>query len=101
MDHLYSRVMGASQRVHHLAPDARPPPPANEAIVAGGGGTKAVRQVPLWRPGPQHRKNAVEYRAVVHPCYPTRLVRQHWLDGRPFEVGKFTAQDFEASQLGN
>ena len=42
VDHLRGRVVGASQRVHNLAPDARPPP-ANEAIVAGGVRTKTVR----------------------------------------------------------
>src|SRR6516165_1458182 len=42
VDHLYRRVMGASQRVHNPAPDASPAP-ANEAIVASGVGTKTVR----------------------------------------------------------
>ena len=35
VDHLHGRVVRTSQRIHNLAPDARPPPP-DEAIVAGG-----------------------------------------------------------------
>jgi hypothetical protein len=46
VDHLYSRVMGACQFVHNLAPDARPPP-ANEAIVAGGAKPNMNRQARL------------------------------------------------------
>ncbi len=45
VDHLHGGVMGASKRVHDLAPDARSPP-ANEAIVGGGVWTKTVRRVP-------------------------------------------------------
>src|SRR5262245_9651237 len=42
---------------------------------------------------PQHPKDAIENAAVVHPCYATRLVRQHRLDGSPLVVGKFIAHD--------
>jgi hypothetical protein len=45
VDHLRRRVVATSQRVHNLAPHARPPP-ANEAIVAGGIWTEAGGQVP-------------------------------------------------------
>jgi hypothetical protein len=48
VDHLHGRVMRASQRIHNLAPDARPPPP-DEATVAGGVRTKDVRLVPPQR----------------------------------------------------
>ena len=99
VDHLYRRVMGASQRVHDVSPNARPPP-ANEAIVAGSVGTKTVGQVAPGCTGPQNPKDAIEDAAVVHPCYAARLVRQHRLDGSPFVVGKFIAHDFEAPQLG-
>ena len=34
VDHLHGRAVRTSQRIHNLAPDARPLPP-DEAIVAG------------------------------------------------------------------
>jgi hypothetical protein len=72
VDHLHGRVMRASQRIHNLAPDARPPLP-DEATVAGGVRTKNVRQVPPQRRGPQLPKDAVQDTAGVHPWYAARL----------------------------
>ena len=89
---MHGRVMGVSQRVHYLAPDARPPP-ANEAIVARGVRTKNVRQVPPRRPGSQHPKDAVEDTAIVYPWYAARFVRQKGLDDGPFIIGEFIAHD--------
>src|SRR5262249_13571224 len=99
VDHLYSRVMGARQRVHNLAPDARPPP-ADEAIVAGGVRTEVVWQIAPRCPRSQDPEDAIEDTTVIHPRHATRLVRQHRLDGSPFVVGKFIAHDSKLPSLG-
>ena len=79
VDHLHRNVMGASQRIHDLAPHARPPP-ANEAIIAGGVRAEGLGQAPPRRARTQHPKDAFENAPIVHPGDATRLVRQHLLD---------------------
>src|SRR5258708_40239590 len=99
VDHLHGGVIGASQGVHNLAPDARPPP-ANEAIVAGGVWTEGLRQVAPRRPGPQPPKDAVEDTPVIHTRDTAWLVRQHRLDDNPFVVGKFVAHYSKFPRFG-
>jgi hypothetical protein len=38
-------------------------------------------------------KDAVEHAPVIHARNAAQLVRQEWLDGRPFIVGEFVAYD--------
>jgi len=92
VDHLHGGIMGASQSVHDLGPDARPPP-ANEAIVASSVRTEVVRQVAPRRSRSQDPEDAIEDTTVVHPWHAARLVRQHRLDGRPLIVIEFVAHD--------
>src|SRR6476659_7968691 len=92
VDHLHGRVMGSSQRVHNLGPNARPPP-ANKAVVAGGIWPEAAGQIAPWCSGSQDPKDAIEDTAVVYTRHPARLVRQHWPDGSPLMVGEFIAHD--------
>ena len=44
VDHLHGSVMGASENVHDLGPDARSSP-ANEAVVASGVRTEVFWQI--------------------------------------------------------
>jgi len=37
---------------------------------------------------------------VIHAWNATRLIRQEWLDGRPFMIGEFVAHDSKL-QFGN
>src|SRR5260370_37562458 len=99
VDNLHGGVIGASQGVHNLAPDARPPP-ANEAIVAGGVWTEGLRQVAPRRPGPQHPKDAVEDTPRIHTRDTAWLVRQHRLDGNPFLVRSCLARDSKLPTFG-
>src|SRR5262245_29883774 len=99
VDHLYSRVMGARQRVYNFAPDARPPP-ANEAIVAGGVRTEVVWQIAPRCPRSQDPEDAIEDTTVIHPRHAAGLVGQHRLNSSPFVVGKFIAHDSKLPSLG-
>jgi hypothetical protein len=92
IDHLYRWIVGSSQHVHDPAPDTSPSP-ANEAVVASGVRTEVVREVAPWRSGSQYPEDAIEDAPVVYPWHAPRLVREHWLDNRPFIVGEGIAHD--------
>jgi hypothetical protein len=92
VDHLHGGVMGASQSVHDLGPDADArPPPANDAIVAGGVGAEAAGQIAPRCSRSQDPEDAIEDTTVVHAAQATRLVEQHRLDGSPLIIGEFVA----------
>jgi hypothetical protein len=90
--------MGASQRVHDLAPDARPP--ANEAIVAGGVWTEGLRQV---RQGARDR-NTQKVPLRTRRSF-TRAAARGLFGGLGsmavhFGGGKFIAHDSKLPSLG-
>src|SRR5215203_658750 len=80
VDHLDRSVMGASENVHDLGPDARSSP-ANEAIVSSG-----VRAEVVWQIAPrcsrsQDPEDTIEDTTVVHPRHAAWFVGQHRPDG--------------------
>src|ERR1700733_3638156 len=87
VDHLDSGIMSSGKRVHDAAPDTRPPP-ADEPVVATGAWAKHLAKVLLQDP-----EDVVEDTTVINPRNPTRLFRQHGLDGGPFIIGEFVRHD--------
>src|ERR1700757_2279340 len=92
IDHLDSGILGSGKRVYDAAPDTSPPP-LNEAVVARGVWAKRLRQIAPGCSGSQDPEYAIEDTAVIHPRNPSRLVRQHRVDGSPFIIGEFVAHD--------
>ena len=66
VDHLYRRVVGASQRVLDVSPPACPPP-ANEAIVAGSRDQNCRAGRARGGTGPQNPKDAIRGRGGRSP----------------------------------
>jgi hypothetical protein len=57
-----------------------------------------VRQVAPWRPRSQDPENTIADATAIHWWHATRLVWQHWLNGRPLIVREFLAHDSAPSQ---
>jgi hypothetical protein len=89
VDHLDGRIVSGGKCVHDSPLYSGPSP--DETVVAGGAWTIAVRQIASWRAGSQHPADAVGDASVVHTRHASRLVRQHWPDGRPFIIREFVA----------
>lgn len=75
VDHLDVALMDGGDGVHQPIPDASLSP-SHEAVVTGGARPIALRQVPPWRTGSQHPKDAVQHAAVIDAWYASRFAGQ-------------------------
>ena len=86
--HLDGSIMSGGKCVHDPPPYSGPSPP-DETVVASGAWAIALRQIAPWCAGSQHPADAVENTSIVYTRHASRLVRQHWPDGRPFIICEF------------
>ena len=75
-----SGIVCSSKCVYDADPDTSPPP-TDEAVVACGIRTKQLGQITPRCSRAQDPEDAIEDTMVANPRNPTRLVRQHGLDG--------------------